>query len=88
MGHISKDCRKSAKNVNFVTVEDNEKVEYVLTIGKEEQAILTVKGKINGVNVDKSLDTGATVSIISKRVIDENKIKLLPSETKIKTADN
>ena len=35
-----------------------------------------------------SLDTGATVSIISKRVVDENKFKILPSDTRIKTADN
>ena len=59
------------------TIDDRNKVEYVMSNEREDKAILTGKGKINGINDDMSFGIDATVTIISN-MVDESKSKLSP----------
>ena len=54
---------------------------------KNENSLQSIKGYVNGVQLDLVLDTGATTSVISKRVVDKHNYKIIPSDITIKLAD-
>jgi len=51
--------------------------------------LLRVNGTIDGrIDVQFTLDSGSTVSLMSKRIAQANGLKIMPSEIKIKSANN
>jgi hypothetical protein len=90
-GHVIKDCRVSkggaVHKVNQLIAD--EKIERVLTVTKKDMpSILRTEGYVNEIKLKFSFDIGATASIIAYDVEERNNFKILPSEVKVKTADN
>ncbi len=81
--------RTNGKQVseNEIT-ELKERIEKVLTCENEENSLLCAEGAIAGIKLKLYFDSGATASILSSRVAQENDIKIKPSDVKVKLADN
>jgi hypothetical protein len=90
-GHIANNCRVRTNgkqvSVNEIT-ELKERIEKVLTCENEENSLLCAEGAIAGIKLKLYFDSGATASILSSRVAQENDIKIKPSDVKVKLADN
>jgi len=90
-GHIAKNCKVRTNGkfarVNEVT-ELKERLEKVLTCQNEENSLLCAHGAINGIKMKLYFDSGATASILSARVAQENGIEINASDVKVKLADN
>jgi len=91
MGHISKNCRSYDKKQSIKPSNMVEPVvSQILTIKNAEniESLLHVNGKISGIPLTMSLDSGSTVSIISAKIVKAYNIDVLPSNIKVKTANN
>ncbi|RNA22523.1 hypothetical protein BpHYR1_046362 [Brachionus plicatilis] len=53
-----------------------------------EGKLLTSRGLINGKHMKIAFDCGATVSIISNKMIDKHVMETIPTNKKVKIADN
>ena len=95
-GHISKDCRAPRKVVHKANqvVETTQARKFgnhdeiVFQASSGENSILSTDALVNGNAVQVSFDSGATASIISSEVIKRYEMKTIPSDIKVKTADN
>jgi RNase H-like domain found in reverse transcriptase/Reverse transcriptase (RNA-dependent DNA polymerase)/Integrase zinc binding domain/Ty3 transposon capsid-like protein/gag-polyprotein putative aspartyl protease/Zinc knuckle len=101
MGHYARNCQ--AKLV-ALAVETNDNIEEdveedeldsepsdyteVLTAASHGLEIMHIPGFINDFKVMFYLDSGATASIIALRVVKAHGLKILPSDTQIKSANN
>ena len=85
LGHLANNCRQ--KMVSVATIE-KEKHEKILTASDNGLEMLKIKGKIENFDVDFYFDSGATTSIVSLRVVKKYKLDILPSNVRIKSANN
>ena len=97
-GHYSRDCRvqkpigKSERpQWSKSAIGGTRPYEQTLTLSTAQpsDSLLRVNGTINGrIDVQFTLDSGSTVSSMSKRIAQANGLKILPSEIRIKSANN
>ena len=97
-GHFAKDCRVTklhkVNNVNEIIneIESNDEHENrivkILCLATDDASILGTNGTIGGVSMNVSFDSGATASIMSRKIVDKYEFKIIPTNIKIKTADN
>lgn len=87
-GHTANKCfrKEKIKKVNQVE-ELAKRVEKVLTCGKST-SILRVDGFVDNIKLKLCFDSGATTSIISSRVVEAHGITIVPSDIKVKVANN
>ena len=95
--HYIRECKKPRRATHKVNqvIECNDEEEAngikyssVFMAISDEIPLLSTYGLVNGVELQLSFDTGATASIISLTVVKKYKFRILPSDIKIKTADN
>ena len=103
-GHIAKNCRVRIKQnyhkVNQVidlnsdsrseSESDHEERKYrtVLAVNNGSIGLPTIKGYINGIEMNLAFDSGATVCCLSHQTALKHGIPILPSKQKIKVADD
>ena len=97
-GHYSRDCRvqkpigKSERpQWSKSAIGGTRPYEQTLTLSTAQpsDSLLRVNGTIDGrIDVQFTLDSGSTVSLMSKRIAQANGLKIMPSEIKIKSANN
>ena len=99
LGHYSKTCRNNKQNNSgnkFGQQRDNQRYKIktnphkIMSISSNGsvESLLCVNGKINGISMKLYLDSGATASIMSYDTAKQNNYKILPSNIKVKVADN
>ena len=70
-GHLRNVCKKfNGKSENYLNLEND--VDLLFTLKDEKDSLIKCKVIVNGINFEFLLDTGASVSCISKRVKDFN----------------
>ena len=96
MGHYKSECR-SVNSIEPVKKEENNtalkrysdiNVLNVISAEKCSDKVLSIKGDVNGKKIRALLDTGAVVSTISLKLVKKLDLKVVPTEIKIKTAEN
>ena len=83
--HIAKNCRAKI-NKYKVHKKDNENSVFSLDIINNTE-LLRYVGFMNDKPVDVVFDSGAIASVISKSTADKLKLKILPSDVQINTAE-
>jgi len=83
-GHMAKDCwSKVQAKVNSV-----EQLANVSACGKEVFGLLSVLGYVNDIKMSLSLDSGATVSVMSSKMVTKHKLTIIPSDIQVRVANN
>ena len=93
MGHIARECRSKTTTHRVNQIEETEQeedVEYINCIRSDakENGILSIRGKVGGHEMLLSLDSDATTSIISVKAAKCARLDILPSEVRVKAANN
>ena len=99
VGHYKNQCR--LQKINYCEVERDESagnteeyhhvsnmVNVFSATNEGKHSILSVIGEIDGIRMRCVLDSGATASLISLKQVHKFSIEILPTNLKIKTADN
>ena len=82
VGHIKKECyRNKAKKVNIVNCDSVQQVNMVLVTELPE-----ITGMVNGTKMKMILDSGASISLISRKCAELNGVNINESKIKIRSA--
>ena len=87
-GHMMKDCRVKQPVKSNCAIVQTENVIKALSCKSDITTLLSIVGLLNGIKTRFTFDSGATMSIVSERVRKKNGLSIIPSEIKVKVADN
>jgi hypothetical protein len=80
-GHYSNKCNVRSNKIYAISVDAN-------SSRNIDSGLLNVNGKLNGIPTIFTLDTAASVTIISEKFARENNIKFIDSDIKVKVAND
>ena len=90
LGHTSNNCFKNKNKMNFIKHEENiDAMNKVFTINGNGRDIPFIFGSLEGVphKVKIGFDSGATLSIVSRKLINKYNLETVGTGIKIKTAE-